>query len=333
MEEKINIAEILKDKPNGIRLYSPIFGECAFSFVREETDDICVNQHNGEKAFFNSKGLYNILGECLLFPSKEMRDWRKFAWKKGDVLVSNDYGTEVIFYDWYDDTYTNFYGKHRLDSENKNNIKYNDAFLCTTGRYSIEDKDAAQTYINTIEERLGGKLNLETLEIEKNPASFKDGDIVVTDAVPNMYYSKCIFILKGDLYTKDSKAHSYVFYNISNNHISFDVADTIIRDREIRLATVEERLKLFNALAKKGKTWDAEKKEVVDLKPKIELKPFDKVLVRDGKDEIWEPAFFFRNRPELNVYKYQTVDGKLRVYCIPYNEETAELIGTTKEWK
>lgn len=147
MEEKINIAEILKDKPKGIRLYSPIFGECAFSFVQEETDDICVKQHNGKKAFFNSKGLYNILGECLLFPSKKMRDWRKFAWKKGDVLIGNDYGTEVIFYNWYDDTYTNFYGKHRLDSENKNNIKYNDVFLCTTGRYSLEDKDAAQTYI------------------------------------------------------------------------------------------------------------------------------------------------------------------------------------------
>ena len=123
MEEKINIAEILKEKSKGIRLYSPIFGECAFSFVREETDYICVKKHNGEKELFNSKGLYNILGECLLFPSKEMRDWSKFAWKKGDVLVSNDYSKEVIFYDWYDDTYTNFYGKHRLDSEDKNNIK------------------------------------------------------------------------------------------------------------------------------------------------------------------------------------------------------------------
>ena len=151
MEEKINIAEILKEKSKGIRLYSPIFGECAFSFVREETDDICVNQHNGEKAFFNSKGLYNILGECLLFPSRNMRDWSKFLWKKGDVLVSNDYGQEVIFYDWYDDTYTNFYGKHLLYSEDKNNIKYNDAFICTTGRYYLEDKDAAQTYINIIE--------------------------------------------------------------------------------------------------------------------------------------------------------------------------------------
>ena len=72
------------------------------------------------------------------------------------------------------------------------------------------------------------------------------------------------------------------------------------------------------------------------FKPKFDpstLKPFDKVLVRDGKNEIWEPAFFFRNQLELNVYKYQTVGGKLRVYCIPFNEETAKLIGTSDDWE
>ena len=296
----------------------------------KETNDICVKKHNGVKEFFNSKGLYYNTGEVMLFPSKEMRDWRKFAWKKGDVLISNDYGTEVIFYKWYDDTYTNFYGKHYLNSEDKNNIKYNDTFLCTTGRYSLEDRDAAQTYINTIEERLDGKLNLETLEIEKQP-EFKDGDIVVTDAVPDMCYSKCIFILKGDLNACEHRANSYIFYNINNNHISFNIVDRTIKDRNIHLATAEERLKLFDALAKEGKAWDTIKKQIVDLKPKIELKPFDKVLVRDGKDEIWEPAFFFRNLPKHNVYKYQTVGGKLRVYCIPFNEETAKLIGTSND--
>ena len=332
MEAKVNIAEILRNKPHGVKLYSPIFGECEFCYVSKDTNEICVKKHNGLKDIFDSKGLYYNTGEVMLFPSKEMRDWNKFAWKKGDVLVSNDYGTEVIFYDWYDDTYTNFYGKHYLNSENKNNIKYNDAFLCTTARYSLEDRNAAQTYINTIEERLGGKLNRETLEIEKQP-EFKDGDIVVTDAVPDMCYSKCIFILKGDLNACEYRANSYIFYNINNNHISFNIVDRTIKDRNIHLATAEERLKLFDALTKEGKYWDAEKKEIVDLKPKIELKPFDRVLVRDGKDEIWEPAFFFRNRPDLNVYKYQTVGGKLRVYCIPFNEKTAKLIGTSNDWK
>ena len=326
METKINIAEILKDKPKGIRLYSPIFGECAFSFVREETDEICVKKHNGEKAFFNSKGLYNTLGECLLFPSKEIRDWRKFAWKKGDVLISNDYSTEVIFYNWYDDTYTNFYGKHRLDSEDKNNIKYNDAFLCTTGRYSLEDKDAAQTYINTIEERLGGKLNRETWEIEKQP-EFKDGDILLYKSAKFTFFSS-IFILD----TNRNEMSSYVRFSIGKGSIDYDVpvGCNLGTDR-FRYATEEETHQLFEALAKEGKAWDAEKKQIVDLKQKVdELKPFDKVLVRDSDDMIWCANIFSHMGSHG---EYVTIGLGGYHYCIPYNEETAKLIGTTDDWE
>ena len=326
MEEKINIAEILKDKPKGIRLYSPIFGECAFGFVREETDDICVNQHNGEKAFFNSKGLYNILGECLLFPSKEMRDWRKFAWKKGDVLVSNDYGKEVIFYDWYDDTYTNFYGKHLLYSEDKNNIKYNDAFICMTGRYSIEDKDAAQTYINTIEERLGGKLNRETLEIEKQP-EFKDGDVVFVRCERFCYIE--IFN-----YFKDDCLYDYASLNTTLQMIDICGKYSIHKDEiiEIRIATDSEKKQLFEALAKENKVWNAEKKQVVDLKIKwMALKPFDKVITRNAYDDIWT-ANIFSNVDKYGEYVTIGCAGGYH-YCLPYNEETSHLIGTTDEWK
>ena len=238
METELNIANILKDKPSGTKLYADAFGELSFKYISNNI--ISTRTKEGMFYSFYNDGKYDKNGEPILVPSKEMCDWNKFAWKKGDVLVSNDYGTEVIFYDWYDNTYTNFYGKHYLNSEDKNKILYYKEPLCATERYSLEDRNAAQTYINTIEERLGGKLNLETLEIEK---------------------------------------------------------------------------------------------QIMDLKPKIELKPFDKVLVRDGKDEIWEPAFFFRNLPKHNVYKYQTVGGKLRVYCIPFNEETAKLIGTSNDWE
>ena len=326
MEEKINIAEILKDKPNGIRLYSPIFGECAFSFVREETDDICVNQHNGEKAFFNSKGLYNILGECLLFPSKEMRDWRKFAWKKGDVLVSNNYCKEVIFYDWYDDTYTNFYGKHLLYSEDKNNIKYNDAFICITGKYTLEDKDAAQTYIKDIEERLGGKLNRETLEIEKQN-EFSDGDII------KMTWDKYSAIAIFWEYINFGKGFdSHVFFNINTKIIEYNVHGHTLQDMILRLATKEEKLQLFDALAKEGKVWDSEKKQIVDLKPKwITPKPFDRVITRGYNNDIWTANIF----SHMNSYGEYVAIGCVGGYhyCLPYNDDTAHLIGTTDEWK
>lgn len=173
---------------------------------------------------------------------------------------------------------------------------------------------------------MGGKLNRETLEVEKAQPEFKDGDIVVTDAVPSMCYSKCIFILKGDLNKDESRANSYIFYNINNNHISFDVLDTAIRDSNIHLATDSEKQQLFDALAKEGKRWDAEKKMIVDLKPKVELKPFDKVVARDGEDLVWFADLFSHIDKENNRF---ACVGNLWNVCLPYNEETAKLIGTT----
>lgn len=324
MEAKLNIASILKDKPSGTKLYADAFGELSLEYI--SINIICTRTKEGMSYSFYNNGKYDKNGEPILVPSKEMRDWRKFAWKKGDVLVSNDYSTEVIFDKWYDDTYINFYGKYRLDSEDKNNIKYNDAFLCTTERYSLEDRDAAKTYIKDIEERLGGKLNLKTLEIEKQP-EFKDGDIVT------IVVRKCTHIA-----IFQSRQEAYIGFHAvlcQNDELLLEEPfREDVGDIELRLATDSEKKQLFSALANKGKAWDSEKKKVVNFKPKwMTLKPFDKVLVRDGKGEIWEPAFFFRNRPELNVYKYQTVGGKLRVYCIPYNEETAKLIGTSDDWE
>lgn len=328
MEKEIDIAKILKNATIGTKLYSPLFGDVFLKYIGEMF--ITVRHHGTTANFYHNGRLYDYEGtELMLFPSREMRDWSKFNWKKGDVLVSNDGGTEVIFDKWYDDTYTNFYSKHYLNSEDENNIKYNEAFLCTTERYSLENKDAAQTYINTIEEKLGGKLNRETLEIEKTQTEFKNGDIVVTDAVPSLCYSKCIFILKGDLNTGESCANSYIFYNIDNNVFCFDVLDTEIRYRNIRLATEEEKKQLFSALAKEGKRWDSKKKRIVDLKPKVEFKPFDKVLIRNYYNEVWKCDFYSFG---IGAVHSCIVNGNCK-QCIPYNEETAKLIGTTKDIK
>ena len=326
MEEKINIAEILKDKKNGLRLYSPIFGECAFCCVRKDTNDICVKKHNGVKEFFDSKGLYYNTGEVMLFPSKEMRDWSKF-FKKGDVLFYIDGKCKVIFDKFDDDKYTSFIGKHYLESYGKDGElqDYEEIHCGSTVKYTKESEEAAQTYINTIEERLGGKLNIETLEIEKQ-TEFKDGDIVVTDAVPSMCYSKCIFILKGDLNTGESRANSYVFFNISNNHISYDVLDTIERDRNIHLATDSEKQQLFDAIEKDGKRWDSDKKAIVDLKPKVELKPFDKEMERGLSKDKWSISFFSFKNEDF----YVCINNCSWNQCIPYigNES---LLGTTKD--
>lgn len=327
MGEKINIAAILKDKKNGIRLYSPIFGDCTFCCVREDTNDICVKKDNGVKEFFDSKGLYYNTGEVMLFPSKEMRDWNKLYWKKGDVLVNEDGDAHVIFKWFDDDTYKTFNGNYYLE----NNVgivsfvEHEGNFL--TSDFYKENKENAHEYIRKIEEKLGVKLNSDNLEIEKTQPEFKDGDVLFVKC----YDSAFIEIFKysknnGDLYDRASLDTTNQILDISGRY-------RIGKDEitEIRLATEAEKQQLFSALKKEGKAWDSEKKQIVDLNTKVdELKPFDKVLVRDGKDEIWEPSFFFRYLSQFSGYNYQTVGGEWRVYCIPYigNES---LLCTTKD--
>lgn len=333
MEAKINIAEILKDKPKGTKLYADAFGELSLDGVGSNTDEIIFTKTkvNTSCCFYND-GKYSKHGEPILVPSKEMRDWSKFAWQKGDVLVSNDGGTEVIFYNWYDDTYTNFYGKHRLDSENKNNIKYNDAFLCTTGRYSLEDKDAAQNYINTIEERLGGKLNLETLEIEKAQPEFKDGDILyITDRIVS-----CNFIM---IYKNQEGDRIYCYATLPEDNLVIMTKRGFLSDNgglSKRYATEEEKQQLFEALAKKGKAWDAEKKAIVDLKPKCEFKPFDRCIwkIRNCEGSIWQASFVSYVDEYGAIPMGMSIDEDLvNLIILPYNEETAKLIGTTNNWE
>ena len=326
MEAEINIVEILKDKPQGTKLYSSACGKCKLEEVDDKSFKISFYSSkfgfmNGGEGYLDKNGKLYDDGECVVFPSKEMRDWSKFQWKKGDVLVSNDGGTEVIFDKWYDDTYTNFYSKHYLNSEDENNIKYNEAFLCTTERYSLVDKDTAQTYINTIEKRLGGKLNLETLEIEKQ-LEFKDGDIVA------LVVRKCTHIA-----IFQSRQEAYIGFHAvlcQNDELLLEEPfREDVGDIELRLATDSEKQQLFDALEKEGKAWDAEKKQIVDLKPNIELKPFDKVLVRDFSREKWSISFFCFKKEDLYVCLHHCSWNQ----CIPYNEETAHLLGTTDDWK
>lgn len=176
METKINIAKILKNKPEGTKLWTDMFGSVTLYVVTDACDAFQVKHHNKEPWFDEDGKLYKE-GVLCIYPSKSMRDWEKFSWKKGDVLVSNDSDSHIIFKGFSKDDYTTFEGKHWISVSKKRHISCLN--MQNTQNYHIEDnKEFAQTYINTIEERLGGKLNRETLEVEKPQPEFKDGDIV-----------------------------------------------------------------------------------------------------------------------------------------------------------
>ena len=60
----------------------------------------------------------------------------------------------------------------------------------------------------------------------------------------------------------------------------------------VRLATEEEKNKLFSALKEKGYVWNGKTKEVEKIKKDNEFKPFDKVLVRDFEEDNWDINLF-----------------------------------------
>lgn len=111
MNENLNLVEILKDCPKGWKLYSPIFGEIEFYSISENYNYPIILSCKKGKIWFSKEGLFDIENEgaeCLLFPSKDQRDWSKFTapWYKKDkfdpktlkpfdkVLVRDNYKEE-----------------------------------------------------------------------------------------------------------------------------------------------------------------------------------------------------------------------------------------------
>lgn len=293
MEQKdIDIYEILKDEEYGTELYTPKCGNVWHSGMANDKDSakaIWTEDGAGREHFFDKNGKIYKEGEVLLFPSKEMRDWSKF-FKKGDVLVHRDANIHVIFEGFKDNRYTRFKGKHYLWNECFEDYNKEVSEMITFTFRKASD-DEAQTYINSIEKFFGGKLNRETLEIEKAQPDFKDGDIVSLEIryIDSEDVIAETYILHGD-YHNGENLNFYAGYrdNITDKVIynSFVRPDkTSVRKELLRYATKEEKQQLFDALEKEGKRWDSEKKQIVDLKPAFEV---GKLYVFNEDDEDGE---------------------------------------------
>lgn len=327
MEEN-KILEILKKVPLGTWLYSPAFGKMKFDGIRDSFNNEQIIMLDDVPFLANGKFRKN--GEVMLFPSKEMRDWSKFAWKKGDVLVNNDGNSHIIFKGFSIEDYSMFEGKHWFGASKTRYISCLN--VQNVQDYHIEDdNDAAQTYINTIEERFCGKLNLETLEVEKT--GFKDGDILTcTDS-----QGSSTFIFRNE------NADGYTYHAAigTSGILYISTGNTWCNTYEnVKYATEAEKMKLFDALTNRRKYWNAEKKIIEDINqtpkrpmykkesdiPEHELEPFEKVLVRDQKTDKWTVSLYgFKS--EDDYYNYNCV-GENYVYCIPY-KGNEHLLGTT----
>lgn len=319
MEQKdIDIYEILKNEEYGTELYTPKCGRVWHSGMANDKDSakaIWTEDEAGREHFFDKNGKIYKEGEILLFPSKEMRDWNKF-FKKGDVLVSNDSDSHIIFNGFSKNDYTTFEGKHWISASKKRHVSCLN--MQNVQDYHIEDnKDSAQTYINAIEKFCGGKLNRETLEIEK-PAklTFEVGKLYVFREEDEDGELTII----GELIAKNESEDTLTFgnqYEIENEKFvtdqTFDLRISV--NKELREAT-EGEVELFN---KHYDIWKNGKEE----REQPAFKTFDKVLVRDGGEYEWLPALFVRDRGEGANYRYKVLSlrsGKPAEFacCIPY---------------
>ena len=411
MEKELNIAAILKDKPNA-KLWSPIVGNCTFkgfsskngaivaSFVDKDGELLDWDFNEYGKTFSAPKE-----AEVCLFPSKSMRDWSRFAWKKGDVLIMDGY--RVVFDKWLNDDYTRFNAVHLITSiggyiDKPLQNRYSPISNFITRNWRKMTDAETKIYMDSLEREFGGKLNRETLEVEANVnvgdvisddvlygictkvdnskvycdfgcdsanynapitklclqkeyinvvmpankeawykeiekrhhisidrntlkvrAEFKDGDIAFAD-----YGNRQdVFIVSGKTNLSEGY-NSFIALDLRGLTLDMGCRMSFFKKDlcKLRLATEEEKKQLFSALEKEGKAWDAEKKRIVELKPKIELKPFDKVLIRDFKDQAWQVSLFGYK----DANNYYCCNGSCWNQCIPY-EGNEHLVGTTKD--
>lgn len=188
MENKINIAEILRDMPKGTKLYSPLFGKCEcvgvnnskrpISIKAQRTDSTVAQGFMKDGRFFD--GFKDA--DTVLFPSAKMRCWDKF-FKRGDVVVSRPGRMMAIFEGWVDDSYTEFNTtiNRYMDKEQDS---WGEEEICSIRVFSKATDEERAKFIEAAEKHYGGKYNPETLQVEpvkvvEHKCSFKPFDKVL----------------------------------------------------------------------------------------------------------------------------------------------------------
>ncbi len=294
MEQKdIDIYEILKDMPDGTSLYTPMVGKVVFTYT--SSNGIIRTEKDSGIYCFDKNGRWREGGEVMLFPSNEMRDWSKF-FKKGDVLeYKKENNQATCIFDSYEDDTTK--------------LRFTGLYTLTKGKiwdtatsWDIFDwvkSDNPAEYIKTIEERLGGKLNRETLEIEKPvKLTFEIGKLYVFHERDEDGELTII----GKLIDKNESEDTLTFgnqYEIETEKFvtdqAFDLRISV--NTELREAT-ENEVELFN---KHYAIWKKEK----EAKEQPAFKTFDKVLVMDEEECEWIPALFVRDRGKGANFRYE----------------------------
>ena len=146
MEDQVtNIAEILKDRPKGTKLYSTELGILRLIEVRCYGSDerIFLKTEDGKIITYLADGKLNPNGKMTLYPSEKIRDWKIFTWKKGDILKCGS--AYIVFNGFKDDEYFLIKGNYFIESNSLLEKRhyyayYENSFGMTRYFVKVEDK-------------------------------------------------------------------------------------------------------------------------------------------------------------------------------------------------
>ena len=228
--------------------------------------------------------------------------------------------------------------------EKWNNIATLEVIFRSGELVALKDLDGCCYDCYTCQELLQKGYRLVLTDIEKQIIEEKkkaewepqDGDICF---VKTSAGNRFIFIKRDN--ESDDEIHGYASIS-TKSRVLYLSSLSCLCDREsirnFRPATDEEKQLLFDAMAKKGKRWNAEKKVVEDIPKPYEFKNGEPVLVRSDRTHCWQLRAI-----SLSVYgnppKVEVTDGCDEwIYwidkdeVIPYNERTMHLLGTSNDY-
>lgn len=299
----MNIAEILKYCPEGTKLYSLVDGEVTLRRIEDPEYlqyPIEVITNNHKSIFYTKDGLYTPFGECVLFPSKDQRNWNKFRIpvKKGDIMMRYDGSCPFIA---MGKLYRDISPKYICGINSLGEFEKSSGSEGWTTEFYIPASEEAKKELFIKMEKAGYRWNANTLELKKIKSQFKEGDVVM-DKDSNL----CLV----------SKAEDFTTITISSvlyTNGTIGIYDGVSRlSKEITLVFPEVRNKFYSTLVREGYIYDKEQHKPV----RQEFKPFDKVLVKNNSEDPWKTDIYL-NYIEDAYCHYRCTTGHYKL-CIPY---------------
>ena len=351
MANKVNVANLLKNCPEGMELDCTMFDNLFLNNVNK--DDLypimCYTICDGirNKVVFTEFGEFNrfLSSKCVIFP-KGKTTWEGFVppckFEDGDIVAfDTEKGAQLFIFKEY--IHDHWYAKSAkcymmLDCGGEIDFE--------SGVYYVErlaTEEEKSKLFDAIKEH-GYKWNEETKTLEELIESKEDTDRVVMSGI---YFDRENYADEVELHLgnyeieiRDGKTYA-VFKNQKNKTLKklpkFKVGDRLKTKTSKDFYTVTE-IRDDGYLMSYGNDYysypvsfcNEGNFELVHDKFDIStLKPFDKVLVRDTDTQEWTISFFSHCNG-LETYKYSCINNTGYAQCIPY-EGNEHLLGTTHD--